>query len=230
MNTDNITINRTEALRYMGHFGEPDERLNRVMDECEIQLKKAARPRFVWRLFDVCRSGELSLNGCGFSLVGEDISQHLSGCDKAAVIAVTLSADVDRYLKQQTLSDGLCGLVADAMANVMVELVAEQARVNVLRNMEEYNATWCYAAGYGDFPLEMLPKLLGCVDAPRKIGLSCTATNMLTPQKSIVGIIGLSKDKVTGKIRGCGGCNMRENCAYRKSGAGTCVNGNGGVK
>lgn len=228
MNTDNITINRPEALRYMGYFAKPDERLNRVMDECELQLNAVANPRCVWRLFDVCREGGLYLDGCGFSLVGKDISRHLSGCDKAAVIAVTLSAGVDRYLKTQTLSDGLYGLVADAMASVMTEQLAEQARVDVLRNMDGYNATWCYAAGYGDFPIEMLPKLLDCIDATRRIGLSCTATNMLTPQKSIVGIIGLSKKKVTGKLRGCGGCNMRENCAYRKSGAGTC--GNGGVK
>lgn len=214
----------------MGHFAEPDEGLCAIMDECEIGLKKSAQPRFVWRLFDVCRDEGLTLGGCGFQLVGEDIARHLSGCDKAAVTAVTLSAGVDRYLRQQTLLDGIHGLAADAMASVMVEQISEQARTDILNNVTGYNATWCYAAGYGDFPLDMLPKLLECVDASRKIGLSCTATDMLTPQKSIVGVIGLSKDKVTGKIRGCGGCNMRESCAYRKSGAGTCINGNGGAE
>lgn len=218
-------INRVEALRYMGHFAEPDERLLQVMDECEKGLLENAQPRYVWRVFDVLRERGLYLKGCGFPLVGEDISKHLAGCDKAAVLAVTLSAEVDRFLKKQSLCDGLKGLVSDAMASVLVEQVSEDARLAVLESMSGYSATWCYAAGYGDFPLDMLPKLVECADAARKIGVSCTASHMLTPQKSIVGVIGFSTEKVQGIVRGCGGCNMRENCAFRKSGAGTCRNG-----
>lgn len=218
-------IDRATALRYMGHFGEADERLVSVMDECEEGLLASARPRYVYRVFDVIReNGLLSLSECGFKLEGSDISQHLAGCGKAAVLAVTLSADADRFLRKQSLCDGLHGLAADAMASVLAEQISEQARRAVIDNMTGYNATWCYAAGYGDFPLSAVRELVQCVDAPRKIGLNCTASDMLTPQKSIVGIIGLSQNKVSGKVRGCAGCNMRENCAYRKSGAGTCRN------
>lgn len=220
-----MKINRAAALRYMGHFGEADESLMAVMDECEKGLLESARPRYIYRVFDVLRENNtLSLKGCGFTLDGSDISQHIAGCEKAAVLAVTLSADADRFLRKQSLADGLKGLASDAMASVLAEEVSEQARRAIIENMTGYSATWCYAAGYGDFPLSAVRELLQCVDAPRKIGVNCTASDMLTPQKSIVGIIGLSVNKVSGKIRGCAGCNMRENCAYRKSGAGTCRN------
>ncbi len=218
-----MKINREEALRYMGHRAAPDERLCAVMDECEAGLLENAAPRWVWRVFDLVReNGELSLSGCGFSLVGEDIAQHVDGCDKAAVLAVTLSASADRFLKTQTLGDGLKGLVSDAMASVLVEQVSEQAQREILEGMSGYNATWCYAAGYGDFPLEILPKLVECVDAARKIGVSCTASNMLTPQKSIVGIVGLSTEKIRTGARGCANCGLRDKCEFRKSGAGSC--------
>ncbi len=220
-----MKIDREEALRYMGHRAEPDERLCAVMDECEAGLLENAAPRWVWRVFDLIReNGELSLSGCGFSLAGEDIARHVEGCGKAAVLAVTLSASADRFLKTQTLSDGLKGLVSDAMASVLVEQVSEEAQREILEGMGNngYNATWCYAAGYGDFPLEILPKLVECVDAARKIGVSCTASNMLTPQKSIVGIVGLSTKKIQARARGCANCGLREKCEYRKSGAGSC--------
>lgn len=218
-----MEINRAEALRYMGHHAEPDERLSAVMDECEAGLLACAAPRYVWRVFDVVReNGELSLSGCDFPLVGEDIAKHIDGCDKAAVLAVTLSASVDRFLKMQTLADGIKGLASDAMASVFVEQVSEQAQREVLAGMSGYSATWCYAAGYGDFPIEILPRLVECVDATRKIGVSCTASNMLTPQKSIVGIVGLSTEGIRSKARGCANCNLREKCTFRKNGAGSC--------
>ncbi len=215
-----MRISREEALRYMGYRAEPDERICAVMDECEAGLLKNAEPRYIWRVFDLVRkNGELSLSGCDFSLAGENIARHVDGCGKAAVLAVTLSASADRFLKTQTLGDGLRGLVSDAMASVLVEQVSEEAQREILEGMDGYNATWCYAAGYGDFPLEVLPKLVECVDAARKIGVSCTASNMLTPQKSIVGIVGLSAERIRAGVRGCAGCDLREKCEFRKNGS-----------
>lgn len=186
-------IDRALALRYMGWRGEPDERMSALLDECERELLAAARPRFVWRIFDIARSeGGLSLSGCDFSLFGNDIARHLDGCSKAAITAATLSADTDRLLRRLQLSDSVKGVAADALASVFAEETSEEARRAVLAETEGMSATWCYAAGYGDFPLETARQLLIAVDAERRIGLSCTGSNMLTPQKSIVGVVGLT--------------------------------------
>ena len=49
--TSEITqINRAEALRYMGYTHEPDERISAVIDQCEQELLKEARPQFPLRL------------------------------------------------------------------------------------------------------------------------------------------------------------------------------------
>lgn len=209
-------IDRALALRYMGWRGEPDERLTALLDECERELLAAARPRFVWRIFDIVRSeGGISLSECGFSLSGSDIARHLEGCDKAAVTAATLSADTDKLLKRLQLSDIAKGIAADALASVFAEETSEQARRAVLAEMAGCSATWCYAAGYGDFPLETARQLIAVVDAERRIGLSCTGSNMLTPQKSVVGVVGLSRRALNSPRNSCEGCNMRETCRFR---------------
>lgn len=212
-------IDRSLALRYMGWRGEPDERISALLGECEELLLKAARPRFVWRVFDISRSeGGIALSDCGFLLTGSDIARHLDGCEKAAVTAATLSADVDRLLKRLQLEDGTKAVAADALASAFAEEVSEQARRAVLDDMKGYHATWCYAAGYGDFPLETAPLLITAVDAARKIGVSCTGSNMITPQKSVVGVVGLSERELDGRRRSCEDCNMRDNCKFRAAG------------
>ncbi len=209
------TINRADALRYMGFQGQPDEHFLSELELCERELLSAARPQFTFRVFELSRDGQLS--GCDFKLVGEDIKRHLQSCEKAAVIAATLSADADKHLKKMSLSDGLRGMISDALASALAEQTADYARLQVLESEKGYHATWVYAPGYGDFPLPTVPRLLECVDAARSIGLSCTGAFMLTPQKSIVGIAGLSEKNVAAKPS-CVNCNMRENCKFRRFG------------
>lgn len=218
--TSEITqINRAEALRYMGYTEEPDARISTVIDECEHELLKEARPQYVWRVFSIIRSGhELYLSDCDFMLEGKDIAEHLRGCDKAAVLCSTLSSDTDRYLKKLDVSDSMKAVITDALANAMIEQVNENARQDILANMPGYSTTWCYGAGYGDFPIECAPLLIASVDAVRKIGVCCTATNMLTPRKTIIGVVGLFRGELEKKRRSCEDCNAKDTCKYRAYG------------
>ena len=202
--TSEITrINRAEALRYMGYTEEPDARISAVIDECEAELLKEARPQFVWRVFNIMRAGhDLYLSDCDFYLEGKDIAEHLRGCDKAAVVCSTLSSDTDRFLKKLDVSDSMKAVISDALANAMIEQVSEEARQDILANMPGYSTTWCYGAGYGDFP----------------IGVCCTATHMLTPRKTIIGVVGLYRGELDKKRRSCEDCNAKDTCRFRAYG------------
>ena len=216
-------INRENALRYMGFREAPDERTTELIDKCEERLLNAAEPRYVWRVFDIERgidNGEaLRLSGCGFALTGESIRKHLDGCTKAAVIAATLSSGTDRFLKRAALEDAMTGLVCDALASAYAEQVSERACSEILGTMDGFSGTWVFAAGYGDFPLETARQLLDCVDAVRKIGVSLTGSGMLIPQKTIVGIMGLSDGKINNPRRNCDDCNLKDRCQFRKNGS-----------
>lgn len=209
---------RADAFRYMGIRKEPDASVLAETERCEKRLLEAAKPRYVSRVFDLDRAGGgLRLSGCEFALEGRSIALHLEGCSKAVVIAATLSADADRFLKRAALEDGLSGLVSDALASAYIEQVLERARTEVIDSTGMY-CTWCFAAGYGDFPLNTVKDLLSCVDAERRIGLSVTASNMLTPQKSIAAVAGLSERPLPARVKSCSDCDMKERCQFRKSG------------
>jgi len=214
-------INRADALRYMGFrdANAVDERTAALVDECEKKLVAAAKPRFVSRVFDVYREGErLFLGENGAELLGNDVRNHLNGCEKAAVVCSTLSADTDKFLKKQELADALEGLISDALASAYAEKASEDALSDLLSKMNGYYATWIFAAGYGDFPAEQLPDLLRLVDAERKIGVSCLASGMLTPSKTIAGVAGLSKKTLGKAEKSCAGCKMRDKCEFRRNG------------
>lgn len=218
-------INKAEALRYMGvrgglgELGETGERLSLLLDECETELLKAANPRYIWRIFDIKRSeGGISLLGCDFLLVGNDIARHLDGCEKAAITAATLSAEVDRLLKRLQLFDTAKAVAADALASVLAEETSERARQAVLTEMPGYYATWCYASGYGDFPQFQTVQLLTAVDASRKIGINVTSSNIMTPQKSIVGVVGFSETPLDSRRKSCEDCNLKGTCRFRRDG------------
>lgn len=220
MTTEITHINRAEALRYMGYTEEPDARISAVIDECEQELLKEARPQFVWRVFNILRNERgLYLSDCDFALEGKDIAEHLRGCDKAAVVCSTLSSDADRYLKKLDVSDSMKALISDALGNALIEQVNENARQDILANMPGYSTTWCYGAGYGDFPLDCAPMLIASVDAVRKIGVCCTATKMLTPRKTIIGVIGLYRGELDKKRKSCEDCNAKDTCKFRAYGS-----------
>ncbi len=204
----------------MGFREAPDDKTSALIDRCEERLLNAAKPRYVWRVFDLERSedNKLRLSGCGFSLDGESIRGHLKDCTRAAVIAATLSADADRFLKKAALEDGLTGLACDALASAYAEQILEKVRAEVLESMKGFGGTWVFAAGYGDFPLETTRFLVECADAGRKIGVSCTGSSMLIPQKTIIGIMGLSENALDPARRSCDDCNMKERCSFRKNG------------
>lgn len=217
-----IKIDRENAYRYMG-FREPfsenvDEKTAETVDKIEKELLKAVKPKFIWRVFDIIRDNGLFLNGCDFELSGNDIKKHLSNCDKAAIVCSTLSADCDKFIAKMSVRGALEMLVSDALASAYIEQISDSAVKDLTEKNEGFSATWVFGAGYGDFPLDILPKLITVADATRKIGISTTAANTLAPTKSIVGVAGLSREKKVGSEKSCDNCNMRDKCEFRKNG------------
>lgn len=216
-------INREDAYRYMG-IREPfsenvDEKTAEVADKCEAELLSAIKPRYTWRVFDIIRNKDgIFPEGCDFALEGKSIEKHLDGCEKLAIVCSTLSADCDKFISKMSVCGALEMLVSDALASAYIEQISESALSDLLEKNAGYSSTWIFGAGYGDFPLEVLPKLISAADATRKVGISTTAANTLIPSKSIVGIAGLSKKSFVAHEKSCESCNLRETCTFRRRG------------
>lgn len=204
-----------EALRYMG-AGERTPQLEALLETSSRLLLAKARPRYVYRIFDIEPVAEgVLVKGTNIVLTGRSIEVHLRGCEKAVLLATTLSGDVDRLIRSEGLRDMSVSLALDSLAAVMIEQVCDYVEQELGREYAGYNMTYRFGVGYGDLPLDLQKDFLKVLDAPKRIGLNVTDSNMLTPLKSVTCIIGMSKGELGRMAGGCANCNMRENCTYK---------------
>ena len=72
-----------------------------------------------------------------------------------------------------------------------------------------------FSPGYADFPLTCQPALLRALEAGKRIGLTVTGANMLSPTKSVTAVIGLSPHRGNCLAGGCATCNKTD-CSFRR--------------
>lgn len=208
----NLTLDRSEVLRYMGHAGDDvhDVHIIETADAAIARITRIAVPRYTWK---ICTPDALPLTG-------NDIQRHLNGCDRMAVLCATLGAAVDREIRLAEHRSMLTALALDAAAGDAIEKVCDAAEdeLRIQMGKEGLFLTGRYSPGYGDLPMTLQPDILTLCDAPRRIGLSVTATNIMTPRKSVTALLGISAHPVQGRARGCGTCRLSADCPYRKRG------------
>lgn len=213
---------KSEVLRYLGRRDqEVPESLSRMADECIVLMRDAASPRHVRMTFDLSYSGDggLSLAGTGISLEGKDIARHLRGCGQAVLLAATLGAGADALIRQWERADITRALVLDACATQLIEEYCDETERNIKAEAAAcgFMAARRFSPGYGDFPLDIQPRILGALDAAKNIGLTCTESLILLPRKSVTALIGLGKE-LADAPGGCGSCALRDECGFRKDG------------
>lgn len=213
-------INRAEAFRYMGLRGEIPENIVTLADECESRLIAAASPKFYWIYADIADISEETVTLARHKLVlrGKDISEHLNGCFGTALLCATLGDGVDKLLRTVQTEDMAKALTADALSSAAVEQVCDIAEKEIGERFAGKFTTWRFSPGYGDFPLECQGDFLAAVNAMRTVGVCVTDGGLLTPTKSVTAVIGISENPIPQKRRGCGTCNMRDRCTFRKNG------------
>lgn len=208
-----------EALRYMGQKEPPQENLEQLLHRCEELVINEAIPRYLYKVVPICICEKgVKILGSNVILEGNDIKQHLSGCEQAILLCATLSAGIDRLIRIAQKKDIAEAFAIDALASVAVEQLGEKIGNLLKKEFPEYNMTWRYGVGYGDFPIEQQKDLLTLLDATKKIGVSVTDSSLLTPVKSINVVIGLSKEKTREYKKNCKNCRLEGKCRYRQEG------------
>lgn len=185
-------ISKAEAARYMGIRTAPDEKTAALLDRYEKILRSRLMPSYVWREAELTFSTDgIYLSGLSVPLTGKSIQKLLGNCDRAVVLAATVSAAADSLIRQAAVSDMAGAVVADALCSAAVEQVCDLAEAEIFGDMPKENRTYRFSPGYGDLPIELQKSLLDYLNAQRRIGLSCTDSFMLTPTKSVTAIVGI---------------------------------------
>lgn len=185
-------ISKAEAARYIGIRTVPDEKTAELLDRYEEIVRSRLMPAYVWRESQLAFSTEgVYLSGLSVPLTGNSIQKLLNGCERAVVLAATVSAEADRLIRQLSVSDMAAAVVVDALCSAAIEQVCDKAEIEIFGDMPKEQRTYRFSPGYGDLPIELQANLLNYLNAQRRIGLSCTDSYLLTPTKSVTAIIGV---------------------------------------
>jgi 5-methyltetrahydrofolate--homocysteine methyltransferase len=128
-------------------------------------------------------SATFLVDKCPVPLIGKSIKSHLNGCKSVLVYAATFGEEFDRLLRQIQLTDMAGAVILDSLAGEELE-----------RFCDVKNGDFGFSPGYGDFPLSVNRNIITVLNASTKIGLCLTESLMMTPQKSITGIVGIRNE------------------------------------
>lgn len=219
MKKDNIKIknvNKSEALRYLGYKDNGlDNNIEGLLFRCEKELLDVIKPNYVYKVFELEKD---KVVGTNFSLVGDSVKKHLDGCSKVIFLCATLSTDVDKLIRKKQITAMSEAVVVDALASVAIEQVLDQVENIIMEDFKEYEHTWRFGIGYGDFPISLQKDFLELLDAPKRISVCANDSMMLVPTKSVTCVIGLGNNLKKDVRKTCDICSLRENCPYRKEG------------
>lgn len=215
-----LPISKAEAARYMGVKGEPDSAVAELLDRAEKQVRETLRPKYVYLETDMTvTDGGVLLSAMSEPMTGEDIKRHMKGCNKAVLLAATLSQEADKLIRQAAVTDMAYSLALDCICSAAIEQVCDRAEEEIFAREAATYRTWRFSPGYGDLPITLQRGFLLALNAQRRIGLTVTDSSLLIPSKSVTAVIGISDSPVERGRRSCAICTMKDSCAYRLSGS-----------
>lgn len=212
-------ISKSETARYMGVKGIPDKKTAEILDKYEPIVRERLRPAFVYRETAVHFADDgVYLDGVDAVFSGSDIKNHLKDCERAIILAVTVSAEADKMIRQTSVVSMAEALAVDCLCSSAIEQVCNKAEDEIFRINPVKFRTWRFSPGYGDLPITLQKNLISALNAHRRIGLTVTENCMLIPSKSVTAIIGISDNPIKKGKKGCDVCNIRDTCGVRMNG------------
>jgi hypothetical protein len=207
-------INENEVLLYLGYKGgEIAPTIHEDIARCQEILMKTARPRIVWRQFDLREDG--SLVGTDFRPQGKDIQNLLTDCHQAILMAATLGSEIEALVRRMQLTNMGDAVILDCCGSSAIENVCDNLCEDLQKEVDGF-LTDRFSPGYGDFPFEQQPEFCRTLDVSRRIGVNLSPSGLMIPQKSVTALIGVADRPQTKRFRGCAYCGRFETCTFRK--------------
>lgn len=211
-----LTISVPEALRYLGirNAEPPQELLDAVLAELPY-VQSALSCSAVWERFPLTPDGASCTFG-GLSVSSTALSKNLQNCREVILLAATIGVEIDRLLARNARLSPSRAVISDALASAAIEAWCDSLNARLTENL---SAEGCFlrprfSPGYGDFPLSVQPRLLDCLQAGKRIGLTLTDSLLMVPTKSVTAVIGIS-DTPSICRSSCEHCNRQSDCPYR---------------
>jgi len=156
--------------------------------------------------------------------IDKTIFRQLKKSESVALFVCTAGNEVGQ-LSNKLLSEGhlLEGYIADIIGSVIVESAMDKIQEELKKEMllHDLSISNRYSPGYCGWKVDEQLKLFGLL--PLSIcGISLTKSCLMTPIKSISGVIGIGKE-ISHTAYSCNICTM-ENCIYKRYKKTACEN------
>lgn len=200
---------KEQALKYLGYGHEtPDAQSLALLETCLEEVQAKAVPRFITHIYPLTHD-PLGIEGIGLDY--PDLIALFGRCHSVCVIGATLGLGIERHCARLSKIDMAKLVVFDAVASAYLEEQCDAYEETLGLGVR----TFRYCPGYGAVPLELNRTLCRALQMDKHIGLTVQPSNLLLPQKSMIGLIGLG---ATGQEKSCAGCVKFDSCGLRKKG------------
>lgn len=198
-----------------------EENLDELIDICRNEVRSLSDTKYLYEYFNIEHIEEgIKIYNSDIVFTGNDLKNHLKGCDSIAIIAVTAGGNIEKHIKLTERISLTKALIMDACATTLVEEICDEIEeaINIDALNKKLRITGRYSPGYGDLPLDAQKDVISLVNCSKRIGLNLSAHNILFPRKSVTAIVGVGEIEEKKEEISCLKCNKRTNCMFRKEG------------
>lgn len=206
-------INEQEIFRYMR--AEKSAVPEKLLKECLNEALSRLSYKVCWREYSIERkNGELDLGFCQTRSL--KLSKNLKCAEKIVLFAATIGIEADRMITAAGKLSPLKALVLDALCTERIESLCDLFNAEIKEQAAKAgeNCFPRFSAGYGDLALCLQRDIITALDCTRKIGITLNDSLIMSPSKSVTGIIGIGKGG-SNLSSGCADCEKKD-CEFRR--------------
>lgn len=206
-----ISTIKENTLRYLGYTHTLlDDKMDALVEDCIQEIQAISTPRFMHHQYTLTHH-PLAIQELQLTLPYSDLEDLFDSCYSCIVVGCTLGQAVDRRLKYLSKVDMTKMTVLDAAASSYIEYVCDEFE----EKLAFPNRTFRFCPGYGNVDITLNKTLANTLNMQKLIGLTVQDSNILLPQKSMIGLIGIGDTKYQ---KHCFTCIKKTDCEFRKRG------------
>lgn len=217
---EELGITLSDIYEQMGYGSNiPDPLTVRETEAMLEQTLKIIHPRFCFFISD----GTLDESGHTLSVMGQDfsigriISRQLRKSERYAFFVATAGVEFEEFQHRLADQNDMVKIyIADAIGSVVAEKTADKMEQELERLLipSGWHHTNRFSPGYCGWHVSEQQKLFPLFPEQPPCGVTLTESSLMTPIKSVSGVIGLGKD-VRKLDYSCGLCDFKQ-CYKRK--------------
>lgn len=199
MSSINYSKISRQVYTYLGYREMArDEKTDKLIIECLEEIEQISSFQYIYQRFDYILD----------FLKQEPYLKYLGNSNSYYLIATTLGAVIDKRVRYYQMKDMTKMCVFDACASAYLEYMSDQFELNLGSNL-----SYRFCPGYQNTDIKDIRNIYEILKA-NKIGITLLDSNLMIPQKSMIGIVGIDNHAK----KSCKDCFLLDKCEYRKDG------------